>query len=168
MEPAITWMRGTWAALANVDIHMVPVDADVLLADDLSGWPSAPASTQAQRLWTRLRVATLGGIWQARCERDGSGLEQGVTLARRAATLALHSVQGAILRDWARAANVAPCDLPSYCAAWLRGFDVSITLPAFKSRWAVPEFFCNVVEQPGQPPKLEVHFGGPLCPALPA
>ena len=167
VEPTITWMRGTWAALAKVDIQMVPADAEVLLADDLSGWPSAPAGAQALRLWTRLRVATLGAIWQARCERDDGGIRAGVTLARRAATLALRSVEGAILRDWARADSVAPCDLPGYCAAWLRGFDVSITLRAFKRRWAAPAFFCSVTALPGQKATLEVHIGGPLCPALP-
>ena len=160
VEPTITWMRGTWAALAKVDIQMVPADAEVLLADDLSGWPSAPAGAQALRLWTRLRVATLGAIWQARCERDDGGIRAGVTLARRAATLALRSVEGAILRDWARADSVAPCDLPGYCAAWLRGFDVSITLRAFKRRWAAPAFFCSVTALPGQKATLEVHIGG--------
>ena len=168
VEPAVTWLRGIWAALAKIDVHMVPVEVDVLLADDLSGWPSSPAGFRAQRLWTRLRVATLGAIWQARCERDEGGIKEGMTLARRAATLALRSVQSAILRDWARAGAAAPHDLPGYCAAWLRGFDASITLAAFKSQWAVPGFFCSVTEQPGQPPELEVHIGGPLCPALPA
>ena len=122
---------------------------------------------QASRLWTRLRVATLGAIWQARCERDADGLLPGTTLARRAASLALASVEGSIRRDWARAVDVAPSALPPFCAAWFRGIDLTITLKAFKERWAVPGYFCEVVELGGHQPSLEIRFGGPLCPSLP-
>lgn len=165
--PAIAWMRAVWAAVAGVDVDLVPSDAGVLLADDLAGWPDAPASKSALRLWTRLRVATLGSIWQARCERDAGGLHPGVSLASRAASLALGSLLEAIRRDWSRIVGAAPAPLPSMCAAWLRGFDSSITLAAFKQQWASPEFFCCVHEVGGFPPALEVHLGGPGFPALP-
>jgi len=165
--PAVAWMREVWAHLADVSIGLVPAGADVLLADNLDSWPDAPVGKPARQLWTRLRVATLGAIWQARCERDAGGLLPGVSLARRAATLALDSVRGAILRDWSRAEGVAPAALPSMCAAWFRGFDASITLQAFKQQWAVPEFFCSVQEDDGFPPTLEIHLGGPDFPLLP-
>jgi hypothetical protein len=166
VAPAIEWLRGTWAALAGIDPVLVPSTADVLLADNPGGWEDAPVGKPAQRLWTRLRVAMLGAIWQARCERDADGLQPGATLARRAAALALASVEGAIRRDWARAVDVAPSDLPSFCAAWFRGLDLTISLKAFKERWAQPAFFCEVHEE-GGPPTLEIHLGGPLCPPLP-
>jgi hypothetical protein len=160
-------MRAVWAALAAVDVGTVPSSPEVLLADDLGSWLGAPAGKSSQQLWTRLRVATLGAIWQVRCERDAGSLQQGVSLARRAATLALSSVEAGIWRDWARAGDVAPASLPSMCAAWFRGFDVSITLEAFKQMWATPAYFCEVQEQQGHQPQLVLRLGGPLCPPLP-
>ena len=167
VAPAIEWMRATWAALAGIDISLVPSDARVLLADQLDGWEEAPEGKPAQRLWTRLRVATVGAIWQARCERDANSLPPGTSLARRAASQALAAVVGAIHRDWARAVDVAPSPLPTVCAAWFRGIDLSISLGAFKERWAEPGFFCEV-EEAGAQPSLEIHLGGPACPPLPA
>jgi exonuclease III len=165
---AIEWMRATWAALAGIDPGLVPSDAEVLLADNLGAWEEAPVGKPAQRLWTRLRVATLGAIWQARCERDANGLQPGTSLARHAATLALASVEKAIRRDWARAVDVAPSNLPSFCAAWFRGIDLAISLQAFEERWAEPGYFCEVHEEAGHQPTLEILLGGPLCPPLPA
>ena len=159
-------MRETWAALAELDITSAPTDAEVLLGDNLDSWEEAPASKPAQRLWTRLRVATLGAIWQARCEREAEGLPPGSSPARRAASLALGAVEGAIRRDWARVADVAPTPLPPLCAAWYRGLDLSISLKAFKEQWAEPGFFCEVLED-GRQPKLTIHLGGPRCPPLP-
>jgi hypothetical protein len=161
-------MRETWAALAGIDPGLVPSNAEVLLVDNLEGWEEAPVGKPAQQLWTRLRVATLGAIWQARCERDAEGLQPGITLARRAASLALASVEGAIRRDWARAVEVAPSNLPPFCAAWFRGIDLTISLEAFKERWAEPGYFCEVTEVGGHQPSLEIFLGGPLCPPLPA
>ena len=161
-------MRATWAALAGIDPGLVPSDAEVLLADNLGAWEEAPVGKPAQRLWTRLRVATLGAIWQARCERDANGLQPGTSLARHAATLALASVEKAIRRDWARAVDVAPSNLPSFCAAWFRGIDLAISLQAFEERWAEPGYFCEVHEEAGHQPTLEILLGGPLCPPLPA
>jgi hypothetical protein len=161
-------MRETWAALAGIDISLVPSSAEVLLADQLHSWEDAPVGRPAQRLWTRLRVATIGAIWQARCERDASSLPPGTTLARRAASLALAAVVGAIHRDWARAADVASVPLPPFCAPWFRGLDLSISLKAFKEQWAGCAFFCEVDEVEGHLPSLEVHLGGPLSPSLPA
>jgi hypothetical protein len=112
--------------------------------------------------------AAMGAIWQARCERDAGGLHPGVSLASRAASLALSSLREAIRRDWSRIVGAAPAPLPSMCAAWFRGFDSSITLAAFKEQWASPEFFCSVEEAAGLPPSLEVRLGGPHFPALPA
>jgi hypothetical protein len=160
-------MRATWAALAGTDPGLVPSDAQVLLADHLEGWEEAPVGKPAQQLWTRLRVATLGAIWQARCERDAEGLQPGTSLARRAASLALASLEGAIRRDWARAVNVTPSSLPSFCAAWFRGIDLTISLKAFKERWAEPGYFCEVVEAGGHHPKLVLLLGSPPCPPLP-
>jgi hypothetical protein len=164
---AIEWMRATWAHLTDINISLVPSDADVLLYDNLDGWEDAPAGKAAQRLWSRLRVATLGAIWQARCERDADGLPPGTTLACRAASLAQAAVAGAIRRDWARAVDVAPSSLPSLCAAWYRGLDLAISLSAFKEEWAEPGFFCQVHEVAGQKPTLELLLGSPLCPPLP-
>ena len=167
VAPAIVWLRATWAALADLDVSLVPSGSQVLLVDTLGGWEEAPVGMPAQRLWSRLRVATLGAIWQARCERDAAGLPPGITLARRAASLALAAVEGAIHRDWARVAAVAPAPLPPFCVAWFRGLDLSISLSDFKERWTEPGFFCEVHEEDGPLPTLEVHLGGPLCPPLP-
>jgi hypothetical protein len=166
VAPAIVWLREVWAALAQVPLDSVPCSAEVLLADRLDSWPDAPAGKGARQLWTRLRVATLGAIWQARCER-AAGRLGGPSLARRAATLALRSVVGGIQRDWARARGVDLASVPAMCAAWFRGFDASIPLESFKQSWASPPFFCEVEEVQGLPPQLLVHLGAAHCPPLP-
>ena len=167
VAPAIEWMRETWAALAGIDVSLVPSSAEVLLADRLGTWEEAPEGRPAQRLWTRLRVATLGAIWQARCERDARSLSPGTSLARRAASLALAAVEGGIHRDWARVDGAARAPLPPFCAPWFRGLDLSIPLKTFREQWAEPGFFCEVSEVEGHQPTLDVRLGGQLCPALP-
>ena len=67
---------------------MTPRLASVLLADDLSSWPHAPHDPGALKMWTRLRVTTLGAIWQTRCARaDGRASES--SFARQAVSLAV-------------------------------------------------------------------------------
>jgi hypothetical protein len=63
--------------------------AEVLLVDDLTAWiVDSPANQPLlQPLWTRLRVAVLGGIWKARCAR-----EKGSASAREQGTLRYNSV----------------------------------------------------------------------------
>ena len=168
VAPAIVWLRETWAALANVDPSSVPSSAAVLLADNIDSWKGGPAGKQAQQLWSRLRVAVLGAIWQARCERDEGSLQPGVSLARRAASLALDSVGGGLRRDWDRVAQAQPADLPPVCAAWFRGFDLALPLKKFEQVWATPPIFCQMKEEAGLPPALEIFLGGPACPPLPA
>jgi exonuclease III len=167
VAPVVVWMREVWASLAHVPLASVPSSAEVLLSDRLDSWPDAPVGKGARRLWTRLRVATLGAIWQARCERGAAGLG-GLSLARRAATLALGSVLGGIQRDWARAGGLDTASLPAACSAWFRGLDVSMRLESFKQLWASPDYFCEVVEEEGSPPQLVIRLGDAACPPLPA
>jgi hypothetical protein len=88
----------------------------VLLADDHDGWPEGdrPPSADAYQLWTRLRVALLGAIWQVRCARDEGGGT--APLAFRAVTMAVNSLLDAIRRDWLRThADVRELDGGSFC-----------------------------------------------------
>ena len=95
--PVIDWMLTTRPQLAH---STPPRSARVLLADDLSGWPDCPADPAALKMWTRLRVAVMGAIWQVRCARDDG--RSGESFARRVVHLAVLHLVRAIRRDWKR------------------------------------------------------------------
>ena len=134
-------------AAANIPEHAaVPLTARVLLADDLGGWPGCPLGAKHMlQQWTRLQVAVLGGFWRARCERTEQLLRG--TLARRAVTIALENIVGAIKRDWLRTQrDVRTLDDGFFCSAWWRGFDSVMSVDAFERQWA--PLFCRVVGPP--------------------
>ena len=136
--PVIYWMLGTWRRLAGVELPRAP---ELILADDPShGWPVG-AGRPAFRLWTRLRVATLGAIWQARCSR---GTYQ-ASFARHAVTLAVDSLLQAIRRDWRRTQeDPRLLDNGAFCNDWWRGFDARLKVGDFERQWALPPVFCGL------------------------
>ena len=142
VRPAIDWLLATWQCLAHV---AVPRTAQVLLADDPGGWPDRPQDVPTYRLWTRLRVAVIGAIWRVRCARDEGGAASG-SFARRAVSLALHHLLGAIQRDWTRTqTDVREMDDGAFCLDWWRGFDCSLTVANFEEQWASPPLFCALL-----------------------
>ena len=145
-QPVITWMLETWRSLTN---DTPPRTARVLLADDPDGWPDEerPHNKKAYQLWTRLRVATLGAIWRVRCSRDEGG--DNVSFARRATTIAIDTLIGAIKRDWMRTQmDVRELDGGSFCQDWWRGFDVKLTVDDFIKDWGADNIFCEVRGDP--------------------
>jgi hypothetical protein len=151
VRPAIDWLLDTWHSLTG---RTVPRTARVLLADDQDGWPEGdrPPSADAYQLWTRLRVALLGAIWQVRCARDEGG---GTTsFAFRAVNMAVKSLLDAIGRDWLRThTDVRELDGGSFCHDWWRGFDVKLTVDDFIEAWASPPTFCEVRGEPPATPQ---------------
>ena len=144
--PAIDWLLATWELLAQ---SVVPRCARVLVADDLLGWANRPRDPGTLRLWTRLRVAVLGAIWQVRCSRDAL---PGESFARRAVRLAVQHLLGAIRRDWSRTqGDLRMADAGAFCVDWWRGFDVAMSVEDFVAQWAQPPLLCRVVGSPPAP-----------------
>lgn len=148
--PAIDWLLSTWAQLSAQ--APPPRSARVLLADDLDAWPGAPTDARTLALWTRLRVAVLGAVWELRCSRPAGG----ESFARQAVRLALQHLLGALQRDWARTqGDVRSLDAGGFCLDWWRGVDTVLTVDQFVTQWALPPLLCRVVGErpllPGTP-----------------
>ena len=137
--PVVDWLFDTWRSLTGMAL---PRRAELLLADDPSfGWPP-DAGAGALQMWTRLRVCTLGAVWQARCSRVSSPQ----SLARRAVTQAVEHLLEAIRRDWQRTQeDVRLLDAGAFCNDWWRGVDARLSVDAFVQQWTRPPVFCRVV-----------------------
>jgi hypothetical protein len=157
--PAIDWLLATWGQLSQQPPP--PRSARVLLADDLDAWPGHPTEAGSLTLWTRLRVAVLGAIWELRCFRPVDG----GSFARQAVSLALQHLLGALQRDWARTqGDVRHLDAGGFCMDWWRGVDTVLTVDQFQEQWAKPPLLCLVLgprpQQPGaaDPRTLELRL----------
>jgi exonuclease III len=138
--PVVDWLVSVWYHLAGAH---VPRTAAVLLADDPRGWAEAPQDKWTYRLWTRLRVATLGAIWRVRCARDEGG--DHASFAHKAASQAVEAITSAIARDWSRThTSVRALDGGAFCTDWWRGFDGLITVTKFEKQWARPPILCRL------------------------
>jgi hypothetical protein len=143
VSPVIDWMLAAWGQLAR--FHPPPRSARVLLADDLEEWPEVPQDKEVIKMWTLLRVTTLGSIWRVRCARD-EGRGGGATFARRVVSMVVDHIVAAIQRDWTRTqTDVRQMDDGAFCVDWWRGFDCSLSVDAFEQQWAAPPVFCKVV-----------------------
>jgi hypothetical protein len=143
VSPVIDWMLAAWGLLAHSPPP--PRTARVLLADDMEGWPDVPQDTAVIRMWTLLRVTTLGSIWRVRCAR-GDGRGGGATFARRVVSMVVDHIVGAVQRDWTRTqTDVRQLDDGAFCVDWWRGFDSSLSVDQFEQQWAAPPVFCKVV-----------------------
>ena len=148
VTPVIDWMLATWEQLGQPP---APRTWQVLLADDLSAWEQGPTTPGAVRLWTRLRVTTLGAIWRVRCLRE-STLDP-TPFARQVVLMVVDALVKAILRDWRRTqGDVRRMDDGAFCMDWWRGMDCTITVDKFIAQWANPPVFCRVV---GEAPEHE-------------
>ena len=167
VKPAIDWMLATWLSLTG---DSAPRTGACLLADDQQGWATgADAALLAQ--WTRLRVATLGAIWQVRCSRLAA--PPGLSFSRRVVKLVISSIVDAIKRDWWRTGSDTDLrDSLAFSRDWVRGTDISSSTAAFVASWAAPPVFCRLV---GAPPaagssgeqELKVLLGREGAPAIP-
>jgi hypothetical protein len=145
VKPVIQWMVGVWKSLAG-DEAAVPETPAFLLADDPLGWEGAQ-DPALYRMWTRLRVATLGALWHTRV--SWAGALHGASFANSAVRLAVRTLRSAIQRDWMRSGgNARQLQGGSFNGGWWRGFDSSITHSQFMALWARPAIFCRV-EEPG-------------------
>jgi len=154
VQSVITWLIDAWRCCVTeyelALLHMgpdgqpapqptpshaiVPRSIEVILLDDLETWPDRPRDKQLLRLWNRLRVNTLGAIWQTRTTRVDR--YDGRPFSHRVISLAVEKLSEAISRDWARTdQGIRMLDDGSFCAAWWRGFDASITPTEFAEQW---------------------------------
>jgi hypothetical protein len=150
--PAMDWLCGAWAALTGK--ARPPLSAAVLLADDLTAWIVDSQANQPLLLplWSRLRVAVLGGIWKARCAREkgsASAREQGtlryISVARMAITEAVTLLVEAIERDWLRTStDIRTLDNGFFCAEWWRGLNPALSLDTFMSTWTHVKSFARI------------------------
>jgi len=162
VAPAIDWLLATWAHLTGADPP--PRNHAVLLLDDAAAWPGGPATgTAERRLWTRLRVATLGSIWELRTERRAGGGDAELTLARAAAQRALDTVLTALHRDWRRSRSAWFSQYPDLGRDWWRGLVDVTTEEHFRDQWTKPPHFAAVDDG-----HLVVKIGAEGSPALPA
>jgi hypothetical protein len=138
VQPVIDWMLETWSTLGGPP---VPRTAAFLLADDPTGWAGAD-DDDTYRMWTRLRVATLGSIWRVRCDRQ-QGSDS--SFSHRAGKLAVDSIVAAIGRDWKRTDHdLRNLDDGFMCRDWWRGVDTRISKARFIKQWSTPGIFCTL------------------------
>lgn len=140
VQPAVEWLRQTWEQLAG-ERYAVPLTPAFLLADDPEGWVGAD-DARVYRQWTRLRVAFLGALWEARCSRGGGGY--GVSLARRVAQATAAGVASAVWRDWLRTSGERAWTPGWFCADWWRDAGFVLPMKRFRSSWLEPAVFCEL------------------------
>lgn len=164
--PVVAWLFDTWAALTGMALSRT---AEVLLADDLS-WPGGEGNGAQHRQWTRLRVATLGAMWRARCLAF-SGRLATVDLPTAAARMATESVLAAVARDWTRTSqDILQLDAGAFCVDWWRGRPGTLSRSQFSRSWAATSenpVFVQLVDG-HLSLRLRVGFPTPLPLPLPA
>ena len=159
-RPAVEWLCDTWAALTGGP--RPPCTAATLLADDpRDAWLSGdPPEGPFWTLWSRVRVAVIGSIWQVRCFRSEG--DPGDSVARRAVREAVNTIVSAIHRDWARTqeGGVRHLDSGVFCQNWWRGMDASMDTRAFEAMWTSPPILCEIAQ--GQL-SLKLSLNGPIA-----
>ena len=150
--PVVDWLLQTWSTLSHIQLPRSP---DLLLGDDLSHWPDPSPPANLLRLWTVLRVTTIGALWQQRVASKQSPeyayLHDGGQSVIRLVT---KMVREAIQRDWLRTkVDIRTLDDGAFCFDWWRGLNCSLSVAAFVSLWATPPVLCQLVgaePAPGQ------------------
>ena len=156
VAPVVDWLLATWEQLAGPQAA-VPRTAAFLLADDPAGWGAA-ATPGLYRMWTRLRVATLGAIWDVRCHRHCGAV--GASFASRVVAQATRTLVTAIQRDWLRTGASLGTTAADGAHGDVRWWDqCRISHGRFERLWAKPAVFCSVVRSPAGPPALVIRLG---------
>lgn len=83
-RPVMLWLLDTYEALTGT---RPPEDPRVIVADELTHWPDAPADRDSMQLWQALRLMVLFNIWSARCSKDSS--QRSPTAVARATVTAM-------------------------------------------------------------------------------
>ena len=166
--PVIDWLLSTWETLTGG--QRLPRCPFFLLGDDITLWPGTPPPPSTLRLWSFLRITTLGAIWQVRSSR-ADRLDHSEPLHHKAICLALGHLHQAIARDWMRTqTDLRHLDNGAFCQDWWRGLDCSLTVASFASLWATPPIFCTMIGvTPGdqEPDTRTMEMTIPMAPALP-
>lgn len=145
--PVVDWLLETWSQLSGIHLPRSP---DLLLADDISHWPGPRPSAALLRLWTVLRVTTLGALWQERTASKNNTAhahlhDGGASVIRIIVTM----VREAIQRDWLRTQlDIRSLDDGAFCMDWWRGMDCSLSTESFTQLWATPPILCEVSGNP--------------------
>ena len=151
--PVIDWLLETWARLSGINLPRSP---DLILGDDISQWPGPRPPDPLLRLWTVLRVTTIGALWQ---QRVASKLSQAHAYlhdnGQSVIRLVVKMVRQAIKRDWMRTQlDIRSLDDGAFCMDWWRGLDCSLSVADFVSLWGTPQVLCCLagdIPAQGQP-----------------
>ena len=144
-------MLGTWCHLSGIQLPRLP---DLILGDDISHWPAPRPQAPLLRLWTVLRVTTLGVMWQ---ERVATAHDHQHDNGQCAIRLATKMVRETIRRDWIRTqVDIRSLDDGVFCLDWWRGLDCSLSMHEFISKWATPPVLCKVLGGPPAQGQLDV------------
>lgn len=145
--PVIDWLLQTWSHLSGIQLPRSP---DLILGDDISHWPGPRPQPNLLRLWTVLRVTTLGALWEQRVASKLSPAhsylhDSGLSVIR----LVKRMVGAAIRRDWIRTQlDLRSLDDGAFCLDWWRGLDCSLSVDGFIALWATPPVLCQVIGDP--------------------
>ena len=145
--PVIDWLRETWSRLSGIQL---PPSPDLILGDDISHWPGPRPQANLLRLWTVLRVTTLGALWEQRVASKQNPdhdyrQDRGLSVIR----IVTRMVREAIRRDWLRTQlDLRSLDDGAFCLDWWRGLDCSLSVDGFIGLWATPPVLCKVTGDP--------------------
>lgn len=145
--PVIDWLLESWSNLSGIQLPRSP---DLILGDDISLWPSPRPQAPLLRLWTVLRVTTLGALWEQRVASkqtfDHDYLhDSGLSVIR----MVRRMVSAAIRRDWLRTQlDLRSLDDGVFCLDWWRGLDCSLSVDGFIALWATPPVLCQISGDP--------------------
>lgn len=150
-KSACRWLCALWEQV-HPQSGAPPFVAQVLLADDLSGWHPPQ---QLIALWTLLRVTMLKRIWLARCAAVApSPATGGFTVAAILAAF-VWEIRSLIQQDWARVQGDVR-QLSGVCPGWFRGRDPQLPLARFKAAWCTNNVLAAVEEEPDASPRLSI------------
>jgi hypothetical protein len=156
--PVIDWMLALWAAWTP-GLPQPPRCPMLLLGDrPQQGW--APPRGM-ERLWERLRVATLGCIWATRCSAASFGDSASAEArARSSAGAVVDSLVGALRRDWLRVRQDVRFLSPAWVSSWFRGRNPALQLRRFRAEWCAGGALCSLADPGQQPPGGAAGNGG--------
>jgi hypothetical protein len=115
-------------------------------------------------MWTRLRVAWIGCVWEARCSQLALGqraVPAGVRVHATARALLARLVSAARLQFLRVETDVRRLD-PSYPSSWFRGRDPRLSLGLFLRDWGMDGRFCSARLEPEPALELEVDAVHPV------
>jgi hypothetical protein len=157
IKPAFLWLCDLWEKLTD---QRIPWDARALLLDDQRYWkPAGPKGTQ--RLWQRLRAATLHSIWVVRCKRSEFESRVDGDISAAAITLTQVSIRGDIRREWAQTRLIDTLAEGGFGHINTSGQQLELPMETFEEHWTLRDVLCSVTLDPATG-KHSLHVKNPV------